>query len=199
MTALKPHRWWLAAFGIALVLLAGSDPVMRYGHEILTERLQKLDAEKRTLTGALQQLRGDAAAAERLSKAIKAEDVAAYLAPADRLQITAQLEPLATVSRLGNFTYALSPEQPFKPEQASPDTDGLVESVLTFEADAPHDGDAYRFIDRLLHRLPGRARLRQLVIERSQASIDGPLAASNIRLNATIGWLANGSRKVDEK
>ncbi|MDD5585946.1 MAG: hypothetical protein PHY92_03190 [Alphaproteobacteria bacterium] len=199
MKALKAHRWWLAALAAALVLLACGDPLLRYGHDALTARLQKSDAAKKNLTTVLQQLRDDAATAERLSRAIKAGEAAAYLAPADRLQITAQLEPLATASRLGRFTYTLSPEQPFKPEQASPDTDGLAESVLTFEADAPHDGDAYRFIERLLRRLPGRARLRQLAIENTNAANAGPLAVANVRLNATVDWLANGSRKAEEK
>lgn len=199
MNALNAHRWWLIALGAALLLLAGGDPLLRYSHEILTGRVENLNAEKKTLASTLQHLRDDAATAERLNRAIKAENAAAYLAPVDRLQITAQLEPLAVVSRLGRFTYTLSPEQPFKPDQASPDTDGLAESVLTFEADAPHDGDAYRFAERLLRRLPGHARLRQLVIERTQAFNAETLAAVNVHMNATIDWLTNESRKAEDQ
>ena len=71
----------------------------------------------------------------------------------------------------------------------------LAESTLTLEADAPQDSDAVRFLDRLLSSLPGRAQIQQLSLDRLGAESNAPLAATNIRLHAVIGWLANASRK----
>ena len=199
MRVLRAHRWWLAVFVAALLLLASSDPLLRAAQNILTQKSQRLETEKQNLSQTLQHLRDDAATAERLSRALKAGWAQTYLAPVDRRQMAAQLEPLAAASRLGRFTYTLLPEQPFKPEPALPDTEGLVQSALTVEADAPHDGDATHFIQRLLQALPGRAQLQQLALERPEANTTAPLAEKNVRLNATIDWLANGSQKMGDR
>jgi hypothetical protein len=199
MKMLHAHRWWLIALSAAFLLLVCSDPLSRAAHDVLARRLHKLEIEQKNLTQSLEQLRGDAAIAERLNREIKTGEADSWLAPVDRRQIAAQFEPLAAAARLSRFTYTLSPEQPVEADKPSDDMNGLVQSSLTLEADAPHDADAYRFIGRILRLLPGHAQLRQLVIERLNANGSGQLAATNIRLNANIDWLSNGTMKTEGK
>ena len=203
MKKLRAHKWWLAALVAALFVPVCSDPVLRAAHGILAQRLQRVETEKQNLSQVLQHLRDDAATAVRLSHELNAGEATTYLAPVDRRQTAAQFEPLAAASRLGRFTYTLLPEQPFKPEPALPDTDGLAQSALNIEADAPHDGDAQHFIQQLLQALPGRAQLQQLDIERMDSNaatnVNTPLAGKNVRLSATIDWLANASQKMGDQ
>ncbi len=193
MKRLYPHRRWLAALVAAFALLIGGDPLLRMAHGGLNARLQKLEDETRDLTQALDQLHKDAETAEKLSRSMKADEMEAYLAPVDRLKITAQFEPLARAAHMGKFTYTLLPERPLKHDYALADAEGLVESSLTFDAEAPHDAAVYRFIDRLMRQLPGRAQLRSLTLDRMSMDDKAPLSPLNVRASAEIDWIANKS------
>ncbi len=189
MNALRPHHGWLLALGAALLLAAASDPLLRYARNGMAEESRALDAEHARISQSLMQLRDDAATAQRLSRTITSKDMEKYLAPTDRAKIAARLEPIATASRLSRFTYTLSPEQNFAPEGG--DMDGIAQSHLTLEAEAPQDDDATRFLLRLQQTLPGRAALQHLSLERTNPTA---LSATNIHLKAEIDWLSNSTQ-----
>lgn len=190
MRRLYPHRFWLAAICLCLFLLVISRPLTRVASAALNQRLQRIQAERTTIAHALENLHVDAAAAEELSQDIALDDVATYLAPVDRLKLTEQFEPLASAMRLDRFTYSLSPEQPYKTYPANADLDGVVESSLSLEAEAPHDGDVYRFLQELTALLPGHAQLRHVSISRLRED-PSSFGAMNVKLSASIDWLAN--------
>lgn len=164
---------------------------MRMAHASLTARLNKLETETRELVHALDQLHKDAETAESLSRAMKADDIETYLAPVNRLSVAAGLEPLARAARLSSFTYKLSPGRAPENDYALADADGLVESAIMFEAEAPHDLAVYRFVTHMARQLPGRTRLRALTLERMNLNEKETLSALNVRAIATIDWLAN--------
>jgi hypothetical protein len=197
MKRLAPHRNWILALSAAFVLMAGSNPLLRYMQDKMTLKQTERAEEQQRLAQNLQQLRDDAATAQKLSEAMDTSVVETMLAPVDRIQITARLETLARGARLSSFTYTLSPEQPFKPDGEEIEPDGIMQSDLTLQADAPQDGNVFRFIENLQQALPGRARLQRLSVERINANDKTPLATANVRMNAALHWLANGSRKTE--
>jgi len=196
MSAFRPHCGWLAAVLVALILAGGGNPLLCHFRRSFDRRFEQLDAKRQQLTHSLRQLHDDAALAESLSRSIDVDDVVLYLTPVDRLDITLRLESLASSSRLDRFTYTLSPEQPFKPHPADADSEGLVQSVLSLEAQAPLDTDVFKFIRQALQLLPGHADLGYLSIARITSGGPGQFGPVNVRFNATINWLSNESKKA---
>jgi len=188
MKALRPHVPWLAAFCAACVLLTATDPLSEKARAIFSDKIRQAENMKSEAERSLQFLRADANTARALSREVTAGEVEAFLAPTDRLQIAARLEQLAAGHRLSRLVYAFSPEKSFVPPPSAPDAEGLSESVLTLEADAPHDVEVFRFLEEARKLLPGRACMKNLTIE-----LLPRLAAANVHFSASIDWLSNGS------
>jgi len=191
MKELRPHIGWLLALIGAFILIVGLDPARHYAYEMTGQKQKELSSDHERLALNLRQLRDDAALAERLSKDINANDVEKYLAPSNRLEAVAMLDPLAFDSRLSNFSYTLSPEQPYKSPDDGSDMRGIVQSSLTLQAEAALDNDTYRFLENLPRVLPGRLRLEKLSVERIKLNL---FEATNVRMTAVFEWVANESR-----
>jgi hypothetical protein len=194
MKALQAHRGWLLALVAAIVFMACSHPLLDYVQQLFEQRLGSIETRHRLLEASLQQLRDDAATAERLRPTIDAEALEKNLAAVDRLSVTSQFESLAASARLDHFAYTLSPETPFKNDA---DAQGLARSTLSIEAQAPNDIDAIRFVDRLLRLLPGRAELQRFSLDRLNDG-EAKLGALNVHVNIAIDWIANESKKAGD-
>jgi hypothetical protein len=192
MIRLHPHRVWIALLALALIIAAGNAPLIGIAQKKTSDRLAALRAEADKSANTLRQLREDIATTERLKNQIGETEAEKSLAPVDRLRAAQILERRAAESRLTHFTYTLSPERKTPVDTVGAGTQTLATSQLTLMADAPTDIDAYIFIDAVRRALPGRLTLRQFTLTRIGAA-DAPIAAANLRLNATAEWLSNGA------
>lgn len=183
----KRHRGWILSLCLCFLFAAVSFSLFRFAALNMSENRVKLETERDNFTRILQQLINDAETAKKLGSDIKPEDYEKYLKPENLSQITSRFERLASMSRLSSFSYTASPEQVWGGNEYI----GLYKSILTVQAEAPHDVYIYRFLKRLQNILPGVARITKLGVERSSSV----LSAANLRFSAEIEWIKNGEIK----
>jgi hypothetical protein len=194
MTDLRPHRLWLGLLALAIALLVGSGPALRYAQDIAAHHLAELRAKSAQASQNLHQLEDDVATARRISGQIDNATATEVLAPVDRLQAAALLEREAAAAHLQHFTYTLDPEQRFATESDGFKQD-LATSDIAVAADVSLDTDGIAFIEHIGHSLPGRVRVKELSFERIGGANAAP-ATVNLRFKATLEWLSNGTRTV---
>ncbi len=185
-TAFRFHRNWLL-IALAAALLFALPPLWTQQIEAArADRVAALQTRKTALFAHIRQMESDAIAADELSQTIEAKEVQRFLAPVTRRQAAAQIEAFAAQARLAHLSYQIAPAQPF----AAPDApEGLVQSALQIEADAPSDSDILRFLGHLSD-LPGRVDVADLSIERLQ----GELGALNVHMRLSARWINNGEK-----
>ena len=189
---LKPHRLWMGILALAVVIGAGHAPFIDAARQREETKLATMRAEQQKTMTALNQLRDDIAATEKLKTKIDAAEAEQYMKPVNRLRTAKLLERRAAEARLSRFSYILSPESKTPVETIAAGTQNLASSQLSLTAETATDIDAYIFLDSLRRTLPGRFSLRQFSLER-MAAPDAPIAATNLRLIAKGEWLSNGA------
>lgn len=189
---IRSHRLWILALGTGLAVLLFSQPLLQFLRNDMEEDMRRNTARAREVEQALQGIRADANTAEQLGHEVKPGEIESWLMSANRLQVATHFEPLATACRLSHFTYTLSPEKPYQASPPSPDAEGLVESALSLEAEAPQDSDVYRFLDQLKTLLPGHIQITRLSLERLSEGKQTHLGTTNVRFTALVSWLSNG-------
>lgn len=182
------RRWTTGMVAVLTVLGVGLWGV-HSAREQLAREAATLRQEVLQTTQTLTQLREDAATAQRLSLEVNPPILEPYLAPVNRKQAMARLEPLANSLHLRNFTYSLAPAQSLRPEGFRTP---VTQSTLTLEADAPQDTHAFRFLERLPRKIPGRLALQSLTLDRMNEESLGLL---NVRMQAVLEWTANGGNE----
>jgi len=196
MNLLYPHRKWLALLIAALFLMTASSPGLRLLRAEATQHLADMRAAQGKTRQALHQLQDDIESVKKLEGQMDPAEAEKFLAPVDRMAAANALQQNAANMRLSHFTYNLSPEQKIKIDAPEAGPQELSLSTLTLSGDAPLDTDIYAFIDGLHHLLPGRVRLQQLSLERTDKA-DPHLTARNMHFEATLEWLSNHSKTMD--
>jgi len=194
-SALVPHRLWLLALGLALVLLVAVPPLADLARHNSTEEQERLTAKQEELNRQIIQWEKDAATAKELAKALEGDDINTYIAPANRPKLAARLEPLAAQMRLTRLIYAIGPEEDWAGDPAFPDAKGLKQSRLFVEADAALDTDFFDFLESL-SSLPGRMDLQRVTIKRAENE-NAPTETA-LHAQAELVWLANGPKETED-
>ncbi len=190
---LRPHIAWLSVLTASLFLLALTPAVSTRIQEALEKERTHRIAKHAALSARIEQWKADAKEARELAAALGNEDVEAMIAPSSRTDMAAQLEPLADAARLTRLIYTLGPETPWSGDPAFPGMEGIAQSRLTLEAEAPTDADIFVFL-KSLSGLPGRMDLERLSIERIGGPERQTIGAINLRFKAEILWIANESK-----
>jgi len=191
MKALYPHRWWLALLVFAIAVMAGSGPLLHLARVKAAHNLAEAQTERVQAEQNLRQLRADVAAARALNRQIDRAQAEQVLAASDRLKAATMLESEASQARLSHFSYTLSPEAHVS-LSAGGEMQDLATSTIALAADAAEDQSVYAFIERVRRGLPGRVRITQMTITRSN-EYGRPLAALNVHFEANLEWLSNGA------
>jgi hypothetical protein len=155
MKFLLPHKFWMATLA-AIALMFFSAPMLGFLRDEAASHLTSVRSERTKTDQALQRLEDDIATTQRLNGQIGAEEIEKSLAYVDRLQAADFLEKQASASRLGHFTYTVSPEQKALIGNPGADAQELAVSTIAVKAEAPLDTDAYAFVDRIRSVMPGR-------------------------------------------
>lgn len=189
----SPHRLWILLACAAFLLWLGTKPLSDTLRVSLQTTVTRLQNEKESLFTKIHLMESDAITADELSRTLDKKAVEATLAPASRRAMASRLEALASQSRLDSFTYALSPPAPWTDETGTLH-DGISQSTLSLEAEAPRDSDVLAFIANLSD-LQGRFDLIALTLSRIGG--EGEIRRDNIRMRATLKWIANTERKQE--
>lgn len=195
MKRATPKEWlWLASPFVAAVLTLALLPASAaLQKEMATQQLQ-LSSQKEKLGRQLRQWQADAQTAQVLARTLPESAIARLLDPGDRKALAAQIEPLALSARLANISYVLSPAQDWDGGATFPGIRDATISALTIEADAPSDSDIYAFLKSLLAQ-PGRFEITSLTITPLREDIAARPAALNLRMKASLQWIANAQEK----
>ncbi len=188
---IKPHQTWISLLGGALVLLFAGPALVGQMERSTQHSAAEIVAERLELQESATRFHDDMQLSNRPEGQMSADEITRLLAPIDRLQAVAGLERQAASAQLSHFTYALSPEQ--KPKTAILGANNLTESHITMSADAPLDTDVTAFIKSLNYVLPGRVRLQQFTLTRSNP--DAALSLANVHMDAVVEWVSNGAAK----
>lgn len=186
----SPHKGWMTGLAAALLFLFATGFLADSYSSYAQERLSVAELEHQRATKQLEQWKEDSATAKTLRQHLSDADVARLLEAGNPKAMTAKLEPLAAASRLSNFSYTLSPLQPWDGHPSFSGIEGIVKSTLTIEADTPHDGDVFAFLNEL-STLQGKFTLTELHISPIKEAKDRPLSALNLHARATLDWLVN--------
>ncbi|MFA6279650.1 MAG: hypothetical protein WC612_02520 [Bdellovibrionales bacterium] len=184
------HRAWVLGLALALTLTL----VEPMAAQVLRLRQAKTqdDLAARFFALAQQkvQFEADLQTAKTIDGTLSPNDISALLAPSDRPLMTQRLESVAASARLFNTTYLLSATQPWTGTGPFTGIDGIAQSALTLEADAPNDADIIGFLSHL-NALEGRLALQQLTIKPIVHNDAAPLSALNLHMTARFLWLTN--------
>ncbi len=194
----RDHKRWIIALAGLAAFLTLAPPLVRSYGEHLEIRRTILTTERDALAKQLDQLREDAQAALTLSQSISPEEVERLLAPMSRARLAEQLEAMAGTARLTHMQYTLAPFQPWDGGQAFAGIRGVVQSRLTIEADAPHDGHVFSFLEKLAG-VEGKMTLISLSItplatkppQETATEGETQIPALNLHMKAELLWLAN--------
>lgn len=195
MSLIYPHRLWITILAMALLMLLASSPLLAALQEHTAKKLTALKEERAGVEKSLHQLEIDIQAVKEISGEIGETEAKRLLAPIDRLWVAEVLEHEAATSRLARFTYNMSPEQVLVKNLSGGEPQELAITTIAITSEAPLDTDVYSFIENIRRTLPGRLRLQQLSLERLGKE-DTTLGIYNVRFNATLEWLSNGSLKT---
>ncbi|MDD3182024.1 MAG: hypothetical protein PHD48_04370 [Alphaproteobacteria bacterium] len=188
------HLTWGASLVAALLLMFAVWPLSDSVQEYLATEQKKLSAQKTRLELQIQQWAQDAQTAQKLAQTLSSADVENLLAPMNRKEMTAQLEPLASASRLARMTYTLSPAQSWNGGDQFPGINDVTVSTLSLEADAPEDDDSFMYIQSL-SELPGQFELHELELHPLTDAPNIAPRALNLHMKAILYWLANAENR----
>lgn len=191
MSLLWPHRFWFALLAISLALIFISLPLLRMAATTTVANLTELKTQQLHAEQTLQQLRSDTETAQKLQSEMTMSEAEQSLEPVDRLLAANIIEREADAAHIYSFSYTLAPEQKIKMAGLTTASQELAVSTITVRGEAPDDMSVYGFIDGMRGSLPGRVRLQQMSLVRSNKS--EPVSAYNLRFNATFEWLSNGT------
>jgi hypothetical protein len=176
---------------LATFALLGFCALSFFWRDATAEDVAALTAHKQERESELRQLRADAEATKELAGRYSEDEVAAKLAPPDKPRLVIALEKQAASLFLHPFAAAFGPETIPLAREAVPE--GLAESTLTLEGDAPDDLAARALIDAALQTLPGKATLREADLTRDKPA--EALDAANVHFKIAIDLLANASER----
>ncbi len=185
------HRFWIILLAISITLITTSSPLLRVAEEKTSANLAHIKTQRVQAEQTLRQLQDDVAAAQKLGTQMTLSEAEQFLTPVDRLLAANELEHEAAVSHIQHFDYTLAPEQRMKKSSTLAEPQELFVSTVTISGEAPSDIDIYRFISRMPLALPGKLRLQQLSLDRM--SKESAVSTYNVRFNATLEWLSNGT------
>lgn len=188
------HRSWILLLSGVLILLVGSPYLTSCYKDYFASQKNDLTYKRDRLAKQLKQWEKDNKTAIDISQTMTKEEIDNLLTPAGRNAMSAQIEPLAATARLGHVRYILSPPKPWDGGNKFPGIKKIVQSTLIIEADAPHDGDIYNFMDKL-SALSGKFVLQKLTITPLYDQDSQTLSAYNLHFKATCLWLANEDDK----
>lgn len=186
----KMHRPWILSCSLILMVLLSIPLGARSYNRHLEERKQTLSQKREELSRQLDQWREDSRKAMELSQTLPHEEVKALLAPLSRQKWVEQIEPLAASARLINVHYELSPPSAWTGEGTLSNVTGISQSTLKIEADAPHDGDIFTFLEQV-GKMPGRLTLKRLIISPLPQEKSQDPSAFNLHLQVDYLWLSN--------
>ncbi len=189
------HRAWMTGLFCAVVLVLIEPSIAQKLQTRLTLQQNELAEHFLALAQQKVQFEADLQTAQTIDETLNPIDAETLLAPSNRQHLSQRLESIAASSRLFNVNYLLSPAQTWTEEGPFTGIEGITQSTLTLEADAPHDGDSLGFLARL-NALDGRLHLQQLSIKPLASHEDSPLAALNLHITARFLWLTNAPQEA---
>ena len=184
---MKPHRLWIALLLATIALIFLTTPMTSRLMVRTEKEIQTLGQEKEARRVKIQQWKDDALKAEELSRTIQTYEIEKYLAPTDRNKLAEKLGPLASVALLTNFTFSLDPAVKWENDKNFPDIQGITQSHLSFEANAPHDVSLFSFLEALSH-MSGRMDVQEIEIKRTNQD---EISANNLHAKVSLLWLSN--------
>lgn len=184
------HKSWILLLGAVLILLIGTPYLTSYYGKFFIEQKQALSQKRDRLAHQLKQWESDNKTAINIRRTISKEEVKNLLTPSNREALTAQIESLAASSRLSNLRFILAPGKPWDGGDSFPGIKKITGSKLLIEADAPHDGDIYNYIEKLA-TLDGKMALQKLAITPIHPEGTIKTSAYNLHFKATYLWLSN--------
>ena len=190
--SLRPHRLWLALLALAVIIIAGSGPVLDLGRGEALHNLAEVKSARVKAEQNLKLLRDNVADARKLNGQIDRVSAEQVLAPTDRLKAAEMLERESNTAGIAHFTYTLAPEE-HRAVNVGGETQDLASSAVTLAGDARDDVSVYGFIERTRRLLSGRVQVQKLTITRN-GGLNAPLAPiSNVHFEAAFEWLSNGA------
>ncbi len=189
------HRAWMTGFFCAVLLVLMEPRIAHFMHSRLSLTQNELAERFFILAQQKVQFEADLQTAKTIDGTLSPSDIETFLAPSDRQQMSQRLESVAASARLFNVNYLLSAAQAWMGEGSFTGIEGIVQSTLTLDADAPHDNDILGFLSHL-NALGGRLDLQQLSIKPITHNDASPLAALNLHVTAQFLWLTNAPQEA---
>ena len=191
---MKQHRLWILSFLCGVGLLTGLIPLDQYLQQTAQTHLKALQTQKQNRETQIKQWETDALMATEINDEEEIRRIKRYLLPANRTAMAERIELLAAAAMLYDFKYTLSPSKKWNGNSSYPNFWDVTESMLEFQAAAPHEESLFRFIGSLAGD-NSHVILQNIKIEKIKSKKP---ALRNVTLSGQIKWLMNGKQK-DQK
>jgi len=188
--SILPHRNWALLLGIMLIIALGSPFFSTYMYDHFETRKKELINKRDLLAKQFKQWQEDRKTAFEINKTISKEEIGNLLAPTDKDVVAAQIETLGAKARLKRLHYIFSPPKPWDGEKDFPGILKVGQRTLVIEADAPHDGYIYSFLENM-DTVGGKMRLQKLSITSLGNFDKNNPSAYNLHVSVTYQWLYN--------
>lgn len=188
------HRSWVLLLSSMVLILTVTPYLTGSMTDAHNNKKASLTNERDLLSKKVTQWKEDNKKAIEISQTFSKTEIDNLLTTADRDTMTAQLESLAALAKLSNMRYILSPLKPWDGGKHFPGIQNIFTSTLLVEANAPHGGSIFNFMNKL-DSVEGKMALKKLEITPLRKDTAKKLRAYNLHFKATYQWLANGAEK----